>query len=160
MAKVGEGQERCTHWHHRSSLFDVPSLLHPNKLRTEHKRTTRKTDREPPTYTPFTYSLHDAALHLNASPSPLRLGCNALSGLRTKWANCGFTPNGAEICISPPWGFTGKGGAKLLARLWRLNMPPRKTFFPVQSVAREYLLEGEMGGLIGEVVGEVVTVVW
>lgn len=47
---------------------------------------------------------HELVFHRNASltPSPLRLGCSALSGLCTKCANCGLTPMGDEISISRP----------------------------------------------------------
>lgn len=40
------------------------------------------------------------ARHRNASPSPPDLlGCNALSGLCTRCANCGLMPIGDEISI-------------------------------------------------------------
>ena len=43
-----------------------------------------------------------------ASLSPVRLGCKALSGLWTRWANCGLMPIGDEISISrPPFTLTG-----------------------------------------------------
>jgi len=94
---------------------------------------------------------HEAALHRNASFSPLRLGCIASSGLRTRCANCGLTPIGAEISIDGSCTLIGSGGPTL----WRLRPMRPKTFFLVQAVAREYLLVGEMGSLMGELLVEV-----
>ena len=57
---------------------------------------------------------------------------------------------GAEICISRST-CIGSGGARdsrLLFRLHRLS----QTFFLVQTVAREYLLLGLTGSLVGGVV--------
>jgi len=93
---------------------------------------------------------HDAALHLNASLSPVLLGCIALSGLCTRCANCGFTPIGAEISISRPGALTGSLGPTL----WRLRPMKEKPCFLVQSVAREYLLDGEFVSFTGDEMGE------
>ncbi len=93
---------------------------------------------------------HDAALHRNASLSPVLLGCIALSGLCTRCANCGLTPIGAEISISRPWELTGSLGPTL----WRLRPMKEKPCFLVQSVAREYLLDGEFASFTGDEMGE------
>jgi len=98
----------------------------------------------------FVLHHHDAALHRNASLSPLLLGCIALSGLCTRCANCGFTPIGAEISISRPWALTGSLGPTL----WRLRPMKEKPCFLVQSVAREYLLDGEFASFTGDAMGE------
>lgn len=89
--------------------------------------------------------------HRYVSLSPLLLGCIALSG-RTRCANCGFTPIGAEICISLCLTLTGSFGPTLCL----LRPMNEKTFFE-QSVAREYLLEGETASLIGD---ETVELLW
>ena len=94
--------------------------------------------------------IHDAALHRKASLSPVLLGCIALSGLCTRCANCGFTPIGAEISISRPWALTGSLGPTL----WRLRPMKEKPCFLVQSVAREYLLDGEFPSFTGDEMGE------
>ena len=90
---------------------------------------------------------HDIAFQRNASLSPALLGCNALSGLCTRCANCGLQPIGPEISISRSCTLTGRCGPTLSRFLPSMLM----TFFFVQLVAREYLLDGEIGSLIGEV---------
>lgn len=91
---------------------------------------------------------HAFAFHLNASLSPVRLGWSALSGLCTRCANCGLTPIGAEISISlSALALTGRRGPTLCLPDF-LPMKPPQSFFFVQSVAREYLLVGEIGSAL------------
>jgi hypothetical protein len=93
--------------------------------------------------TPF-FDIQALVFQRNASLSRVRLGCRALSGLWTKWANCGLTPMGEEISISrPPLTLTGSCGPTL----WRPDFLKGQTFFFGQSVVREYLLVGETGAV-------------
>lgn len=92
------------------------------------------------------FRFHYDAFQRKASLSPVPLlGCSALSGLCTRCANCGLTPIGGEISIGRSCVLTGSGGAMLF--LFLPMMP--NTFFFVQAVAREYLLDGETGSLAG-----------
>jgi hypothetical protein len=136
------------------SLLDA--LLHqPDEIRKEcckhrnwdimRKRKTKRKHQhlgEPHSAGPPFFNAQALVFQRNASLSPVRLGCRALSGLWTKWANCGLTPMGEEISISRrPLTLTGSCGPTL----WRPDFLKGQTFFFGQSVVREYLLVGETG---------------
>lgn len=74
---------------------------------------------------------YELVFQRKASLSPVRLGCNALSGLCTRCANCGLTPMGDEISISLPLlTLIGSCGPTL----WRPDILKGQTFFLVQVV--------------------------
>jgi hypothetical protein len=107
------------------------------KTKRKHQHLGKPRSADPPSF-----DAQALVFQRNASLSPVRLGCSALSGLWTKWANCGLTPMGEEISISrPPLTLTGSCGPTL----WRPDFLNGQTFFFGQSVVREYLLVGETG---------------
>lgn len=120
-------------------MLQTPQLGYHPEGKTE-KKTQHHGDLHPAN--PPSVNTQELVFQRKASLSPVRLGCSALSGLCTRWANCGLTPMGEEISISrPPLGLTGSCGPTL----WRPDFLKGQTFFFGQSVVREYLLVGETG---------------
>ena len=101
----------------KRSVYDmvdhqIPSLL-PLEMNTKEcckhrnwdimrKQKKSQIRNQPHQVFPPCFDPQELAFQRKASLWPVRLGCKALSGLWTRWANCGLMPMGDEISISRP----------------------------------------------------------